>query len=440
MLPLLLTAGSGWKIEVTGDIADGVCRAGDETKFAIQLLKDDQTCPGETLYWKIVGDGSFQKSGRLKSEEEPSVLKFTPPYPGHFRLYVNLLGSDGKPVRQQGQTTEVNVGGAWGIIADPDKIRAVEREPEDFDAFWQAAKDELAKIPPKVISLKEVQVPTAYANKVICYDVQVECAGDTPVSGYLTMPRNAKPGSLPALVSYHGAGVRSANMPLRSAEQGFLALDINAHGLANGLPAEHYKELNKTQFTPNGVRYTRWGEDNRNQYYFRGMYLRVMQSLKYIMQRPEWNGRDLIVHGGSQGGAQVIAAAALEPRVTLAFARVPALSDLGGALAVPQRAPGWPGLFKAASPGVPDKPTVARETVYFDNVYLARRIKCEIHISTGLLDTVCPLAGVIAAYNNLPADTRKSLFITPNKAHEAPDGKIKNQRLQEVLRENSKPN
>ncbi|NMA46826.1 MAG: hypothetical protein GX945_09725, partial [Lentisphaerae bacterium] len=64
-------------------------------------------------------------------------------------------------------------------------------------------------------------------------------------------------------------------------------------------------------------------------------YLRVMRSLDFVKTLPEWNGRDLIVVGSSQGGGQAIAAAGLDPQVTLCVAAVPALSDHAGTLATP---------------------------------------------------------------------------------------------------------
>ena len=41
-----------------------------------------------------------------------------------------------------------------------------------------------------------------------------------------------------------------------------------------------------------------------------------MRSLEFIKTLPQWNGKDLIASGGSQGGLQTIWAAALDPDVT----------------------------------------------------------------------------------------------------------------------------
>ena len=52
-----------------------------------------------------------------------------------------------------------------------------------------------------------------------------------------------------------------------------------------------------------------------------------MRSLDYVKSLPEWNGKVLIVKGGSQGGAQSIVAAALDNNVTMMIAEVPAMCD-----------------------------------------------------------------------------------------------------------------
>jgi cephalosporin-C deacetylase-like acetyl esterase len=60
------------------------------------------------------------------------------------------------------------------------------------------------------------------------------------------------------------------------------------------------------------------------------MFLRVIAALDILTDRPEWDGRTLITRGTSQGGAQSLAAAALDPRVTLSVAGVSAMCDLSG--------------------------------------------------------------------------------------------------------------
>ncbi len=136
------------------------------------------------------------------------------------------------------------VQGAAGAGADPLELRAATPEPADFDAFWAAQKEEPATVPVRERERVPVPIPDpAKASQVLLFDVKVACAGGPPVSGYLTLPRGAKPGSLPVVVSYHGAGVDGARPQIDRAAQGFLCLDINAHGIPNGKPPEYGEAL-----------------------------------------------------------------------------------------------------------------------------------------------------------------------------------------------------
>jgi cephalosporin-C deacetylase len=55
------------------------------------------------------------------------------------------------------------------------------------------------------------------------------------------------------------------------------------------------------------------GSGDREQMYFKGMFLRVLRALDFLTVQPEWDGHTLIVYGSSQGGFQAFAAAGLDP-------------------------------------------------------------------------------------------------------------------------------
>ena len=102
-----------------------------------------------------------------------------------------------------------------------------------------------------------------------------------PVSGYLCMPKNAKKGSLPAVGSYHGAGVRSAHKQ-HGAGTRYIHFDVNAHGIENGKPAQFYADLAKGELKD----YRHRNKTDRNRFYFKEMYLRVMRALDYVKTLP----------------------------------------------------------------------------------------------------------------------------------------------------------
>ena len=80
---------------------------------------------------------------------------------------------------------------------------------------------------------------------VVIYDVKIDSSSLTPASGYLVMPKNADPQSLPATVAYHGYSVRSAGINI-GAGRNQIYLEINGHGILNGQSQEYYDTLGRT--------------------------------------------------------------------------------------------------------------------------------------------------------------------------------------------------
>jgi cephalosporin-C deacetylase-like acetyl esterase len=125
------------------------------------------------------------------------------------------------------------------------------------------------------------------------------------------------------------------------------------------------------------------------------MYLSCYRGAEYLTQRPDWDGKTLAVMGGSQGGQQALVTAGLHPRITAALANVPAGCDALGPDS--GRQCGWPMWYWQ---GKGESAADVRETArYFDVVNFAPRITAPILVGAGLIDDVCPPAGIIAAVN-----------------------------------------
>jgi cephalosporin-C deacetylase-like acetyl esterase len=177
------------------------------------------------------------------------------------------------------------------------------------------------------------------------------------------------------------------------AAKGFIAMDMNAHGLPNGKPIEYYKNLYAT--TMKDYRFE--GRDSREKCYFTGMFLRLVRGLDVLTSQPEWDGKTVIVYGSSQGGYQAIVAAGLDPRVTFFGAGVPAGCDHTGMLA--NRIAGWPKLVPNGPDGKPDA-KVVEASRYVDAMNFATRTKAKgCFFTVGFIDGTCPPTSVYAAYN-----------------------------------------
>ena len=390
---------------------------GDEVKIAVKV---ESKLPGFASAQLFV-NGLERGKARIVKFGETAEFSVKTATPGTVSVICTMLDENRTPVITK---RKHRIFGGLGVRVDPWKIRPGNPKcPADFDEFWAKKRAELDAVPVKA-TRREVKLSAKDAKKypnVVCYDVKVDCAGGKPVSGYLCMPRGAAPKSLPAIVVYHGAGVRSSNKQAKYGSKA-IAFDVNAHGIANGKPKKFYDDLSKGKLKS----YFHRGYDNHENIYFVGMYLRVMRALDYVKSLPEWNGKVLIVRGGSQGGAQTIAAAALDKQVTLAVPGVPALCDLGGKLA--NRRPGWPVHFMRPPQKQVD-PALIAEAAYVDGVFFAQRIKCPVYFSTGGIDNTCHATSVFAAYNAIPGKDGKNKHLlyhptgdhgsSPSKAGEA---------------------
>ena len=384
------------------DKESGIYAKGDKITFSIQVTEDGKPVSGMKLRYKLNYDGVRSSDGEALLNGEPVTIDAQLDYAGWVYVSCWLRDASGKNIDlKRGSSNGV------GALVAPEELTCAAKEPADFDEFWKAQRALLDKVPVKAT---REEVPSLN-NAFVTYDVKVDCAGIRPVSGYLSIPKGAAPKSCAVVVSYHGAGVRSSNKPYRYHA---ISFDVNAHGILNGQPGEYYENLNKGELRDYRTR----NRNNRETIYFHDMYLRVMRALDYVKTLPEWDGRRLIVTGGSQGGAQSIVAAALDHDVTMCVAGVPAVSDHTGSIAKPPHKPGWP-TFYFAKDGVltTEQEAIAKAVEYYDNVHFAKRIKCATYISTGFNDTTCAPVGVWLVYQNLPKECQKGLTMTPNGNH-----------------------
>jgi cephalosporin-C deacetylase len=129
----------------------------------------------------------------------------------------------------------------------------------------------------------------------------------------------------------------------------------------------------------------------------------------FLVSRRMWDGRNLAVTGGSQGGALSIVTAGLDSRVKGLAAYYPALADVTGY--IHNRAGGWPHMFRSSGAGSHRTPEKIETTKYYDVVNFARRVRVPGLYSWGYNDETCPPTSMYAAYNVIPGEKRLLLAL-----------------------------
>lgn len=361
---------------------------GEEIVFTVTTQDAQALPPGLKLRWERTGDDGCEQKG-VSDTVAQLVVKTSLNRPGFVRLYAEVCGEDGKLWQfkdAKGRKAKVFFDG--GAAAEPRKLRQTKPVPPDFEAFWAKRKAELAAVPMKA-ELKEIVSPTPGAK---LYKVSVACAGPHPATGYLSVP--SAEGKYPASVSFFGYGAswgaEATNPPIKVPTSSVRLL-LSAHGFELGRDVAYYREFRKS-VSSNGYDYAFDPAQNERPEtcYFGGMSWRVMRGIEYVKSRPEWNGRDLVVTGGSQGALQAMWGAAFVPGVTSAKIYIPWLCDVGGTEDGRNHGDWYPKW----APGLD----------YYDQVNIARLVpkSCRVEIScAGLGDYIAPPCGVAMMFNNL---------------------------------------
>ena len=382
------------------DHADWLYKTGEKANIEIQFYKYGIPRNGEVTY--TVGNdllGTDTKGTVTLKNGRAKINIGTKKTPG-FRDVVLTMKLDG-----QRYTHHVKVG------FSPEKIQPFTQEPKDFNTFWQGNLDELAKIP---LSYTKEIAKEYCTDKVDCYLVKIPVSRRKQcVYGYLFYPKNAQPGKHPVVLCPPGAGIKTIKEPLRHkyyAENGFIRLEIEIHGLDPRLPKETFDDISRA-FNSDATGYLENGIDNRDRYYMKHVYLALVRCIDLLTSLPEWDGRNVAVQGGSQGGALALVAAGLDKRVNLCVVNHPALSDMAG-YTEKGRTGGYPHFNRMTGLYTPSNISTM---AYYDVVNFARKVKATTYMTWGYNDNTCPPTTSYAVWNTLNCE--KESLITPINEH-----------------------
>jgi cephalosporin-C deacetylase len=376
-----------YQIRVAPDRDDWTYQLNQPAKFSVSVTLNNRPAAGLPVKYACGPEQmppAFEKTATT-SGEALTIDAGTLKEPGFLRCLVTLE-KDGKNYR-----------GLATAGFRPDLIKPIVSEPADFDKFWTDGKNKLAAIPlePRMEHLPALSTAKADVYHVSFQNVGAGVSRLSRIYGILAVPKSTDPNrKYPALLRVPGAGVRPYTGQIALAERGLITLEIGIHGIPVNLPLAVYEELRAGALN----RYMLYNLDSREDYYYRRVYLGCVRANDFLTSLPQYDGRNLGVTGGSQGGALAIVTAALDPRVKMLSASYPALGDMAAYTA--GRAGGWPHAFKDKSQGTKEKLETA---AYYDTVNFARRLRVPGIYSWGYNDEVVPPTSMHAVYNSIGA-------------------------------------
>lgn len=383
------------------DHADWLYQTGENAKVEVSFCKYGIPRDGELKY--SIGNDMLlpDKHGSVKLKNGRAVINMgTKKTPG-FRDMKLSVSPDGK-------TYEHHIKVGFSV----DKINPYTQEPQDFRSFWQKNVEELKQVS---MSYTKELYKDYCTDKIDCYLVklQIDKMGHS-MYGFLFYPKNAQPGKHPVVLCPPGAGIKTIKDPMRNkyyAENGFVRFEVEIHGLDPRIPSETFGEISRAFNDRNGG-YLANGLENKDIYYMKHVYVGLVRCIDFLTSLPEWDGKNVAVQGGSQGGALAIIAAGLDSRVTQCVANHPALSDMAG-YAAKGGTGGYPHFCR--QPQILSNKDCLNTLAYFDVVNFARYVKAPTYLTWGYNDVTCPPTTSYAVWNTLKC-TKESL-LTPINEH-----------------------
>jgi cephalosporin-C deacetylase len=284
-------------------------------------------------------------------------------------------------------------------------------KPADFESYWDTALAEMRALDPQ-IELIPAEFQVDYAE---CYHMYFTGVGGARIYAKFIKPKEiTKPG--PALLMFHGYSMNSGDWldKLPYVAAGFIVAALDCRG--QGGKSEDVGGVKG--WTLNG-HFVRGLDNDPKNLLYRAIFLDTAQLAKIVMEMPEVDETRLGATGGSQGGGLTLACTALEPRIKRSAPVYPFLSDYQRVWDIDQDVDAYDELrawFRRFDPRHERETEIFTQLGYVDIQHLAPRIRSEVLMGVGLMDTICPPSTQFAAYNKITAP--KSLLVYPDYGHE----------------------
>ena len=283
--------------------------------------------------------------------------------------------------------------------------------PADFDEYWDRGLAEMRALDPQV-ELIPASFQTPFAE---CFSLYFTGVGGARVHAKFLRPRQASEPH-PAVLMFHGYTGSSGDWysKLGYVAMGYTVAALDCRG-QGGLSEDNGHVIGYT-FQGHIVRGL---ADAPEKMMYRQIFLDTAQLARIVMDMPDVDAARVGAMGGSQGGGLTLACAALEPRIQRAAPMFPFLCDYKRVWELDLAKDAYAELreyFRRFDPRHECEEEIFTRLGYVDVQHLAPRIRGEILMAVGLMDTVCPPSSQFAAYNKISSG--KSLSVYPDYGHE----------------------
>jgi len=379
------------KVTVNFDHNDWLYKVNEEVKISIHVYENEKPAKNVNVHYTVGQElmpPTIEKDVLLKNGNLEIIARGLE-VPGFLRCMA-----------------EVEIGGkkCKGMATagfDVLNIQPTTDLPSDFMNFWDKGKADLAKIP---MNFTKTLLPALSNDSVDTYQISFDNIKGK-MYGMLCVPH--KEGKYPAILQLPGAGVYPSSGDRANAARGAITLYVGIHGIPLNMDPSVYKDLSAGSL--NG--YMLYNMDDKEKYYYRRVILGCLRAVDCIFTLPQFDGKNIGVTGGSQGGLLSLATTALDSRIKYIACLCPAMSDMTGYLH--GRAGGWPHLkfdYK-------DSSSKFETSKYYDAVNFARFVKVPGYYSWGYNDETTAPTTTYSVYNVIHAP--KELHILKEIKHES---------------------
>ena len=284
--------------------------------------------------------------------------------------------------------------------------------PADLDAFWDRSVSEMEALGTS-FTLEEASFQTP---QVGCYHLYFTGINGARIHAKFLRPRHIS-APMPALLVFHGYPGKSPDYAqlLAHVQAGFIVAAMDCRGQA-GLSEDVGGVKGNTQCG----QIIRGLEERRpEKLLYRDIFLDTAQLARILMAMPEVDETRVGAMGGSQGGGLTLACAALTPGLNRIAPTFPFLCDYRRVWDMDLDVDAYAELrsyFRSFDPRHEREEEIFTLLGYIDNQHLAHRIRAEVMMFTGLIDTICPPSTQFAAYNKILSPKRVVFY--PDFGHE----------------------